>query len=221
VLVSHIHIGSHVEIGSSTYLMPQVTVLDYCVLGDRVRLHSAVVIGSDGFGYTTINGLHHKQPQIGIVVVEDDVEIGAHTTIDRARFSETRIGRGTKIDNLVQIAHNVQIGAHSIIVAQVGIAGSTQLGQQVVVGGQAGIAGHLTIGDQCMIGAQTGLNHDLEPKSYVRGTPAYPIAHAMRLDVLHKKLPDLYKKVSALEEKIKSMQEPSSPHAQGLYGSNQ
>ncbi len=202
ILQSQVYIGRDASIGPDCWLMPHASVMDYCVLGRRVRLHSGVVIGSDGFGYDTNKGVHEKIPQIGRAVVEDDVEIGANTTVDRARFSETRIGEGSKIDNLVQIAHNVIIGKHCLIVAQVGISGSTTLEDYVVVGGQAGLTGHLRIGAQSMIGAQAGVTHDLEPKSYVRDSPAMPYMIAQKVHVLKSRLPDLFKRVTTLEETV-------------------
>lgn len=203
VIDSNTHIGKNVVIDESTWIMPHVSVLDYCKIGKRVRLHSMVVIGSDGFGYTTLkDGTHQSQPQIGIVAIDDDVDIGAGTTIDRARFDATRIGAGTKIDNLVQIAHNVSIGKHCLIVAQAGIAGSTILEDHVVIGGQAGLSGHLRIGKGAMIGAQTGLGHDLAPRSYVRGEQGYPYMLAQRIDILKKKLPELFGRVNKIEEAL-------------------
>ncbi len=202
VLEAQAYVGREARVGPDCWLMPQAAVMDYCVLGRRVRLHSGVVIGSDGFGYDTNKGVHEKIPQIGRAVVEDDVEIGANTTVDRARFNETRIGEGTKIDNLVQIAHNVVIGKHCLITAQVGIAGSTTLGDYVVIGGQAGLTGHIHIGSQAMIGAQAGVTHDLEAKSYVRDSPAMPYMIAQKVHVLKSRLPELFKRVSTLEETI-------------------
>ncbi len=200
VLQAQVYVGRSAVIGPDCWLMPHSSVMEYCSLGRRVRLHSGVVVGSDGFGYDTHKGVHEKIPQIGRVVVEDDVEIGANTTVDRARFNETRIGEGSKIDNLVQIAHNVVIGKHCLIVAQVGISGSTTLEDYVVVGGQAGLTGHLRIGAQSMIGAQAGVTHDLEPKSYVRDSPAMPYMIAQKVHVLKSRLPELFKRVSTLEE---------------------
>ena len=135
--------------------------MDFCILGQRVRLQPGAVVGSDGFGYETHAGVHEKVPQIGNVVIEDDVEIGANTTIDRARFNQTLIGRGTKVDNLVQIAHNVTIGRGCILCAQVGISGSTALEDYVVLGGQVGVVGHLRIGQGVQVGAQSGINHNI------------------------------------------------------------
>lgn len=202
VIAAGVHIGRHVQIGEHCLIMPKTAIMDYCEIGNRVRLQPGVVIGSDGFGYETVNGVHQKVPQIGRVVIEDDVEIGANTTIDRARFGATLIGEGTKIDNLVQIGHNVVTGKHCIIVSQVGISGSTTLEDYVVLAGQVGIAGHLRIGKGSQVGAQSGLNHDLEPGSYVRGTPVYPYMLAHKIDILKKRLPDLFKRVSALEEHL-------------------
>lgn len=206
VLEAGVHVGIGVVIGQGSILMPQVKVLDYCRIGKRVRLHSGVVIGSDGFGYHFEGGRHLKIPQVGTVVVEDHVEIGANTTIDRARFSQTRIGLGTKIDNLVQIGHNVDIGEHCIIVAQAGIAGSTVLENYVVVGGQVGIVDHVRIGQGTKIGSQSGVNHDIEAGSNVRGSPVYSYMFAHRLEILKKRLPELFQRVSTLEETIQLLQ---------------
>ncbi|PWU05554.1 MAG: UDP-3-O-(3-hydroxymyristoyl)glucosamine N-acyltransferase [Verrucomicrobia bacterium] len=201
-----VFIGVGVSIDEGSILMPQVRVLDYCQIGKRVRLHSGVVIGSDGFGYYFDGVGHRKIPQVGGVVIEDDVEIGANTTIDRARFSQTRIGAGTKIDNLVQIGHNVEIGKHCIIVAQTGIAGSSVLEDYVVVGGQVGIADHVRIGQGTKIGSQSGINHNLEAGSNVRGSPAYSYMSAQRVEILKKRLPELFARVSSLEKTIELLQ---------------
>lgn len=206
VIDSHVHIGKEVTIGEGSWIMPHVTIQDYCILGKRVRLHASVVVGSDGFGFSTLKeGTHHKEPQIGQVIIEDDVDIGASTTIDRARFSITKIGEGTKIDNLVQIGHNVQIGKHCLIVAQVGISGSTVIEDKVIIGGQTGIAGHLRVGKGSRIGAMTGVNTDLEPGSYVRGIPVLPYMLAQRIDVLKKRLPELFKRIDILEKEIQTI----------------
>ncbi len=208
VLVAHVYVGRFAKIGEGCHLRPHVSIMEYCQLGKHVQLHSGVVIGSDGFGYSTVKGVHHKEAQVGIVVVEDEVEVGSNTTIDRARFAKTLIGRGTKIDNLVQIAHNVQVGPHCILVSQSGIAGSTQLGSHVILGGQAGLAGHLTIGDGSMIGGQGGVINSLPAKSYVRGTPCMPINQEMRLHVLYKRLPDLNARVTELEKRLPAQKNP-------------
>lgn len=202
VIGAQAHVGPHADIGEDVHLMPRAAVLDYCIIGKRVRIHSGAIIGADGFGLDTIGGVHHKQPQIGKVVLEDDVEVGANTVIDRARFSETRIGEGTKIDNLVQIAHNVKVGKHCIIVSQVGIAGSTILEDYVVLGGQVGIAGHLTIGKGAQLGAQSGVSGNVEPGSVMRGTPCFSFNLAQRVEILTRRLPDLFKRVKHIEEHL-------------------
>ncbi|WOO41188.1 UDP-3-O-(3-hydroxymyristoyl)glucosamine N-acyltransferase [Rubellicoccus peritrichatus] len=203
-LEATVFIGHNVTIGNDCWIKPHVTVGDYCEIGNRVRLHAGAVIGSDGFGYETVNGVHHKVPQIGNVVVEDDVEIGANSTIDRARFSSTRIGAGTKIDNLVQIAHNVETGKGCIIVAQTGISGSTVLEDYVVTAGQAGIAGHLKLAKGTVIAAKSGLHSSTSPGQVLFGIPAIDANLAHRTDVLKKRLPDLFKRVAKLEDDLKT-----------------
>ena len=195
------YIGEKARIGSDCFLHPHAVVRHDCVLGDRVILHPGAVVGSDGFGYDTRDGKHHKIPQSGIVAVGDDVEIGANTTIDRARFGRTVIGEGTKIDNLVMIAHNVVIGRHCIVCAQVGIAGSARIGDYVILAGQAGIVGHIKIGDGSIIGAQTGVSNDVEPGARVVGSPPRPVGQWKRSIVRVDKLGELYERVKALESK--------------------
>ncbi len=202
-LQAYVFVGHDAEIGRDCWLMPRVTLAAECVLRDRVRLQPGVVVGADGFGYEFIAGRHEKVPQVGTVVIENDVEIGANTTLDRARFSVTKIGEGTKIDNLVQIAHNVVVGKHCIICAQAGISGSSTIEDYVIIGGQAGIAGHLTVGRASKVDGQTGVNSDLEPNSFVKGTPGLPYNLEQRINVLRKKLPELFKRVGALEEQLK------------------
>lgn len=195
------YVGAGARLGEGCLLHPHAVVHYGCILGDRVILHSGVVVGSDGFGYDTRDGRHVKIPQSGIVVVENDVEIGANTTIDRARFGRTVIGEGTKIDNLVQIAHNVVIGKHCIICAQVGIAGSAQIGNYVILAGQAGLVGHIKIGDGAIIGAQTGVSNDVEPGARVVGSPPRPIGEWKRSVVRVDKLAELYDRVKKLEQR--------------------
>lgn len=202
-LQASVFIGRGARVGASCWLMPNVVIEAECVLHDRVRMHPGVVIGSDGFGYEFTAGRHEKVPQVGRVVVHNDVEIGANSTLDRARFSETVVGEGTKIDNLVQIAHNVVIGKHCIICAQAGVSGSTTIEDYVVIGGQAGLAGHITIGAASKIDGQTGVNADLAPKSFVKGSPCLPYNLEQRVNVLRRKLPELFKRVDALEEQVK------------------
>lgn len=204
VLENHVSIGHRAKVEDGSYLFPRVVVGDYCVIGPRNRLLAGCVIGSDGYGYEFHEGAHQRVPQIGHVVTEADVDVGANTTIDRARFGATVIGAGTKIDNQVQIAHNVRIGRHCLIVAQVGISGSTRLGDGVVVGGQAGIAGHLTIGAGAMIAGGTAVTRSLEPKEAVRGYPAEPMMRFNRIAVLQRKLPELFKRFDKLEKSIES-----------------
>jgi len=204
VLEARCYVGAHAKVGTDCWFKPGVTVGDYCILGARCRIQSGAVIGSDGFGYEPVNGEIQRIPQIGNVVLEDDVEVGANSTLDRARFSQTVVGRGTKIDNLVQIAHNVRIGRQCLITAQVGIAGSTTLGDHCVLGGQSGVAGHLTLGDRVKLGAQTGLFEDVPADGFMNGTPAVPFGLERRLVVLSRRLPDLFKKVDSLTASLDS-----------------
>jgi UDP-3-O-[3-hydroxymyristoyl] glucosamine N-acyltransferase len=201
-------VGRGAQIGEDCWLMPGVTVTAQCILKNRVRLHAGVVVGSDGFGYEFVAGRHEKVPQIGHVVIEDDVEIGANTTLDRARFSQTVVGEGTKIDNLVQVAHNVVIGKHCLVCAQAGISGSTVIEDYVVVGGQAGLAGHLTVGKGSKIDGQTGVNSDLPPGSFVKGSPCLPYNLEQRINVLRKRLPELFRRVDEIERQL---EKPSAP----------
>ena len=203
-LEARCHVGARASVGADCWLKPGVVVGDYCVLGARCRIQSGAVIGSDGFGYEPVDGEIRRIPQIGNVVLEDDVEVGANSTLDRARFSQTVVGRGTKIDNLVQIAHNVRIGRQCLITAQVGIAGSTTLGDHCVLGGQSGVAGHLTLGDRVRLGAQTGLFEDVPADGFMNGTPAVPFGLERRLVVLSRRLPDLFKKVDSLAASLDS-----------------
>lgn len=202
VLQASVFVGREAVVGADCFLMPGVTVGSYCVLGRRVRLQPGVVLGSDGFGYEFVNGRHEKVPQVGTVIVGDDVEIGANSTLDRARFSRTIVGEGTKIDNMVQVGHNVVIGKHCILCAQVGISGSTTLEDYVVLGGQVGVGGHITLGKGTKAGGQTGIAYDTDPGSYLNGTPAIPYMVERRLQVLHQRLPDLFKRVEGLEKKL-------------------
>lgn len=204
VLESHVTVGRDAVIGEGAHLFSRVSVGDYCEIGERNRLMSGSVIGSDGYGYEYEDGTHQRVPQIGNVVTAADVDIGANSTIDRARFGSTQIGAGTKIDNQVQIAHNVRIGQHCLIVAQVGISGSTVLGDGVIVAGQAGLAGHLKIGSGAMIAGGTAVINDIDAQSKVRGYPAMPLMLFNRMAVLQRKLPDLFKRFDQLEKKVNS-----------------
>ena len=199
-LQAQVFVGRNARVGSESWLMPGVVVGAECEIGSRVRLHSGVVIGSDGFGYEFVDGRHEKVPQVGSILIEDDVEIGANSTIDRARFSRTIIGEGTKIDNMVQIAHNVIIGKHCILCAQVGISGSAVLEDYVILGGQAGVAGHIKLGKGVKSGGRAGITSDVEAGAFVNGYPAIPYMQEMRIKELQRKLPELFKRVAALEE---------------------
>ncbi len=215
-LQAQVFIGRNAQVGRDCWLMPGVVVATECVLKDRVRIQSGAVIGSDGFGYEFVGGRHEKLPQVGSVIVGDDVEIGANTTLDRARFSATVIGDGTKIDNLVQIAHNVVIGKHCLICAQTGISGSTTLEDYVVLGGQVGTVGHVTVGKGSKVGAQTGINRDLEPNSTVFGNPCLPYILEQKLTVLRRRLPELFKRVETLE--AASGIKPPKPKSRDRWG---
>ena len=202
------HVGADCVIGEGTRLFPNVTLYARTQVGARVRVHAGSVIGSDGFGYVLDAGAHRKVPQVGNVVVGDDVELGANVTIDRGALGATVIGKGTKIDNLVQIAHNVVIGEHCIVVAQVGIAGSTKLGRYVVLGGQVGLAGHLKIGDQAQVAAQSGVMHDIPDREKWFGTPAQPDRQTKRQLLAVQQLPELLRRVSELEKQLARSQPP-------------
>ena len=206
-----VFLGDDAVVGDDSILHPNVTVREGCVIGRRVVIHSGAVLGSDGFGYVQHEGRHHKIPQLGGVVIEDDVELGANVTVDRATFGRTVIGRGTKVDNLVQIGHNVTIGPHSILVAQVGIAGSTRLGSHVVVGGQAGLADHLEIGDRVMIAAQAGVIRNVTEAQVVSGTPAVPHEISLRTQVLLLRLPQLRQQLRELAERVRSLESRPAP----------
>jgi UDP-3-O-[3-hydroxymyristoyl] glucosamine N-acyltransferase len=206
-------VGAGARVGADCILYANVVVREGCVLGDRVILQPGCVVGSDGFGFAFdpegegAGPRHYKVPQAGNVVVEDDVEIGACTCIDRAALGSTVIGRGAKIDNLVQIAHNVRVGPLSILVSQVGISGSTKLGVGVVAGGQVGVTGHLTIGDGAQLAAQSGVMQDVAPGEVVLGSPARPRADAMRMYAAMPKLPELVKKIRELESRLAKLTE--------------
>jgi UDP-3-O-[3-hydroxymyristoyl] glucosamine N-acyltransferase len=199
---AHCVIGERCELGVDTELKDQVTLYPGTVVGARCIIHSGCRIGVDGFGYVFHEGAHRKIRQVGRCVIEDDVEIGANTCIDRGSVGETRIGAGTKIDNLVHIAHNVRIGRNCIIVAQVGVAGSTTLGDGVALAGQVGIVGHLRIGDGAQVAAQSGVSHDIPAGETWFGYPARPITQVMRANAAVLKLPDLIRRVRRLEERV-------------------
>ena len=202
VLQSGNNVGADSVLAEGVNLFPNVTIYPRTKIGKRVRIHAGTTIGSDGYGYVLDGGIHRKVPQIGNVVIGDDVEIGANVTVDRGALGSTVIGAGTKIDNLVQIAHNVVIGKHCLICSQVGISGSTTLEDYVVLGGQAGLGGHITIGKGVKAGGQAGITSDIAPGTFVNGTPAVPFQLERRLAILHQRLPDLFKRVDALEKQV-------------------
>jgi UDP-3-O-[3-hydroxymyristoyl] glucosamine N-acyltransferase len=206
-ILAGVFVGENVQIGADCLIYPSVTLREGCRLGDRVILQPGVVIGADGFGFAKDGQTHHKVPQIGRVIIEDDVEIGANSTVDRATTGETRVKRGSKIDNLVQIAHNVVVGEDCIIAAQVGISGSAELGKNVVLGGQAGLAGHITVGDGAIAGGRAGVTKSVPPNTVVSGYPAREHKKARRLYVYTTKLPDLFDRVKELEKKLARCEE--------------
>jgi UDP-3-O-[3-hydroxymyristoyl] glucosamine N-acyltransferase len=217
-------VGKNVSVGAGTTLYPGVILYDDvtvgenclihggvvvregCRIGNRVIIQPGAVVGSDGFGFAPDGEGYFKIPQVGIVVLEDDVEIGANTCLDRAAMGETRIGRGTKVDNLVQLAHGVKVGEHSIIVAQVGISGSTSIGKHCTLGGQVGVAGHLKIGDRTMIGAQSGIAGNLEGGQVYSGTPAIPHKDWLKASISYAKLPEMRREINRLRRQIEELE---------------
>jgi UDP-3-O-[3-hydroxymyristoyl] glucosamine N-acyltransferase len=207
ILESNVAIGNQVRIGEDTLIHSNVFVGERCRIGCRVIIQAGAVIGSDGFGFVFDQGRYHKMPQVGIVQIDDDVEIGANTTIDRATMGKTWLKTGVKTDNLVHIAHNVTVGEHTVIVAQVGIAGSATIGRYGILAGQAGIAGHITLGDQVTVGPQCGVAKSTDSKQVVSGTTlAMPHRTWLRLQQVLPDLPGLYKRVQSLEERLAQME---------------
>ncbi|MCX5694393.1 MAG: UDP-3-O-(3-hydroxymyristoyl)glucosamine N-acyltransferase [Candidatus Omnitrophica bacterium] len=206
IIYAGCYIGHHTKIGSQTLIYPHVSIRERISIGSRVIIHSGAVIGSDGFGFATIKGAHHKIPQVGTVEIHDDVEIGANVTVDRARFDKTVIGRGTKIDNLVQIGHNVIIGEDSLIVAQVGVSGSTIVGKNAILGGQSGLVGHITLGDNVIVTAQSGVAKSVPADTMVSGYPARPYMTTQRVNASLQNLPKLFDLVKELKKKIEDLE---------------
>lgn len=200
------YLGNNVKIGENTVVHPGVRIYHDCKVGSNVTIHGGTVIGSDGFGFAPqADGSFKKVPQIGNVVIEDDVEIGANATIDRATIGSTLIKRGAKLDNLIQIAHNVEIGNSTVIAAQAGISGSTKIGNGVMIGGQAGIVGHIQLGDGAKVNAQSGVSKSIDPGKAVTGSPAYDYTSALRSQAVTRKLPDLERRVKELEQLVKQL----------------
>jgi UDP-3-O-[3-hydroxymyristoyl] glucosamine N-acyltransferase len=205
-----VYIGENVSIGKNSILYPGVKVLKDCIIGDNCVIHSGTVIGSDGFGFALEpdSVSRRKVPQVGNVIIGNDVEIGSNVSIDRATMGSTRIGNGVKMDNLIQIAHNVEIGDNTVVVAQAGIAGSTKVGKNVIIAAQAGIVGHLTIGDGAIIGAQAGIPNNVKEKEILLGSPGFDIREFRRASAVFKKLPEIYRQVNQMERELKDLRKP-------------
>jgi UDP-3-O-[3-hydroxymyristoyl] glucosamine N-acyltransferase len=212
------HVGADCLLGEDVNLFPNVTLYPRTEVGNRVRIHSGTVVGSDGFGYVLDNGIHQKVPQIGNVIICDDVELGANVTVDRGALGPTIVGKGTKIDNLVQIAHNVTVGEHCIIVSQAGVAGSTKLGNYVILGGQVGLAGHLKIGNRVSVAAQSGVMNNIPDGEKWIWTPAQPDRQAKRQMIALQQLPELFRRVKALEKQLGLKPEPAASPKPGRPG---
>jgi len=206
IIMAGTFIGKNSVIKENTIIYPNVTIREDVTIGKKVIVHSGTVIGADGFGYAFESGAYHKIPQVGKVQIGDCVEIGANVCIDRATLGTTKIGRGTKIDNLVQIGHNVRIGENTIIVAQVGISGSTQIGDNVIIAGQAGLVGHIKIGDRVVVGAQSGISKDIPPDTVVFGCPAREVRKAKKIEACISNFPQWVKRITELEKKIKEIE---------------
>lgn len=202
IIYPHVYVGKRVKIGSDCIIYPSVTIREDCVLGDRVILQAGSVIGGDGFGYVTQNGKHSKVLQTGNVVLQDDVEIGSNTCIDRATVDSTIVGKGTKIDNLVHLGHNDILGENCLVVAHVGISGSVTVGNNVTFAGQVGTVGHITIGDNCVFGGKTGITNNIPANSFMAGFPAMPHKDWLRQEANLRKIGDLIKRVKELEKEL-------------------
>ncbi|MDR3561809.1 MAG: UDP-3-O-(3-hydroxymyristoyl)glucosamine N-acyltransferase [Negativicutes bacterium] len=202
VIYPQVWVGEDVAVGDNTIVYPNVTIYPRCILGARVIIHAGTVIGSDGFGFVTVSGRHHKVPHVGNVIIGDDVEIGANVTIDRGTTGSTVVKRGTKIDNLVHLAHNVVVGENCFLVAFTGISGSTKIGNNVTFAGQSGSAGHLNIGDNCVFAAKTGVIGHVPANSFYSGFPARPHREWLKAEAAQRKIPDLMKKVQELEKRL-------------------
>jgi UDP-3-O-[3-hydroxymyristoyl] glucosamine N-acyltransferase len=200
------YVGRKARVGDDAVVHPNASILEGVRIGARCVIHAGAVLGADGFGFATDEkGEHHKVPQLGTVVVEDDVEIGANTCVDRARFAETRIGSGSKIDNLVQIGHNVELGPRCLLVAHSGVAGSSKLGRNVVVGAMAGVTGHVTLGDFAQVAAMSGVSKDLDGAQGYLGVPAKPYREGLKIRTLTQRLPELFERLKALEAEIETL----------------
>ena len=201
------YVGANSVVGSDCIIYPNAVIYNDTIIGDRVVIHSCAVIGVDGFGFATHDGSHHKIPQVGRVVIEDDVEIGPCCSIARGALEETRIGAGTKLDGSVVIGHGATIGPHGLLVAQVGIAGSAKIGHHVTIGGQTGVAGHLKLGDHVTVGAQSGVMGDVDDKSILLGAPAMPVSQARRVYALMTKLPEIVARLRDAEQRLANLED--------------
>jgi UDP-3-O-[3-hydroxymyristoyl] glucosamine N-acyltransferase len=215
VLHPGVYLGQSVRVGEDSVLYPNVAVMDRCSVGKRVILHAGTVVGSDGFGFARDGARYVKIPQVGTVVIEDDVEIGANCTVDRSAMGKTWIKRGVKTDNLVHIGHSVTVGEDTVLVAQVGISGSTEIGNRVALGGQVGVVGHIKVGDGAMIGAQAGVGQDVAPGQILSGSPAFPHREWLRAQASFQKLPEMKRRLAEVEKKIKEIEEafPKKAHS--------
>ena len=201
----HVTVGCNAKVGANTILYPNVTIYHDCGVGNNCILHAGSVIGADGFGFAPTENGYEKIPQIGIAILEDDVEIGANTCVDRATMGATIIRKGVKLDNLIQIAHNVEVGSHTVMASQVGIAGSTKIGERCTFAGQVGVAGHITIGDHVTVGAQSGIPGNTKSGTTLMGYPAIDPKQFARSAVIYKKLPDMYTELGCLKREIEEL----------------
>ena len=205
MLYPHATVGDHAKIGSGTILNANATVYHGCRVGSNCILHSGCAIGADGFGFAPTASGYDKIPQIGIVIIEDNVEIGANTCVDRATMGATVIHEGVKLDNLVQIAHNVEVGSNTVMASQVGVAGSAKIGQWCMFGGQVGVAGHITVGDHVTTGAQAGIAGSVKPGNTIQGSPAIEAKNFARSSIVFKKLPEMYAALNSLQKEIEEL----------------
>ena len=201
----HATVGSHAKVGNNCTLYPHATIYHDCLVGNNCTLHAGCVIGADGFGFAPSPEGYEKIPQIGIAIIEDNVEIGANTCVDRATMGATIVHKGVKLDNLIQIAHNVEVGSHTVMASQVGIAGSTKVGEWCMFGGQVGLAGHIKIGDKVGIGAQAGVPGNVKSNEQILGTPAIDAKNFMKSSAVYKKLPEMYATLNAMQKEIEEL----------------
>lgn len=218
LLYPGVFVGPNTSIGRDCILHPNVVVYENCRIGERVTIHANSTIGQDGFGYATHGGKHHKIPQVGGVVIENDVEIGANCAIDRATIGDTRIGEGTKFSNLIAIGHGTQIGKHNLLVAQAGLAGSVQVGDYVTFAGQVGVVGHITIGDRVRIGAKAGVTGDVESDTELLGAPAVPLAKARRVLIAQSQLPEMRDQLRKLQRQVEKLSAKLEASKQTSHG---